>query len=305
MAVTFDQVHYQNHPINDFVALINNGEYNSIKWRENGINSCKYMVTHAESFKIFQSLVELLNQEYELDLQFMQVDENNFNEIRWIEKFDLTRLNQFDDFRNLIDDDVKISIIIDNNYHLDGHLEISIAMTFDDDRMIIFDKWSPQNAKFCFNEVNIQVDPGYDNFVDRNNLIYSIASVVFNDIRLSLQILKTFLRTAQNFEINRNILKAVYLDIKDRNRSLTNLVLLKENRKKIKEDIDYVNRNYRANANALSYVDFIRVICIPQPEFRYNKKIEFELTASRAYKTLINMTQEFSEDNHIACYNFM
>jgi hypothetical protein len=297
MAVTFDAVHYQNNQIEDLVAIINNGNYNSIKWLEYGSNPCKYMVAHAESFQIFQSLIEEINQEYRLDLQFQQVDENGFNEIRWIQKFDLTRLNRFDGFRGLIGDDVRISIIIDNNYHLNGHLEVSLAMTFDGGQMIVFDKWSPQNGKHCFRDVMINVEPGYDNFINRHNLINQVALDIFEDFKNSLSDLIRFLRNAQIFQINGVLLKAVYLDLKDRNRSFTNLKLSKDNRKKIKEDLDYVNRNIYAYDNALSYVDFIRVIGIPQPEFRYNKNIEFELTASRAYKTLIKMVEKFSNDN--------
>jgi len=297
MPVSLDFVYYQNNQIEDLVAVINNGNYNSIKWLEKGSHSCKYMVTHAESFQIFQSLIDVINQGNGLDLQFHQVDENGFDEIRWIQKFDLTRLVRFHGFRGLIGDDVHLSIIVDNNYHLNGQLEISLALTFEGVKMVVFDKWTPKNSKHCFSDVNINVGPGNNNFLDRVQLINRIAFSIFEDFEKSINELKNFLIDARRLHINRDVLKAVYLDLKDRNRSITNLKLSVENRKKIKDDLSDVERNLRMFGEDLSYVDFIRVIGIQQPEFVYNKITEFELSTSRAYKSLIKMQQLFCIDN--------
>lgn len=102
------------------------------------------------------------------------------------------------------------------------------------------------------------------------------------------------------FTINGETLKAVYLDFKDRNRSLTNLDLSKENRDKIKNDLNSVNWFIRGrNQEDFSYVDFLRIIAKSPPQFYYNPQHEFEITTSRAYNSLLKKQKIFSYRNNL------
>ena len=107
--------------------------------------------------------------------------------------------------------------------------------------------------------------------------------------------LKEFLIAARDFTINGETLQAVYLDLKDRNRSLTSLRLSDENREKIKNDLNSVRNFIRGrNQEDFSYVDFIRIIAKSPPQFLYNPQYEFEITTNRAYNSLLKKQKIFS-----------
>ena len=189
-------------------------------------------------------------------------------------------------------------MIIDNHYHLEGQLEISLALSINRGGIVVFDKWSASKSKNCFNEIRVQVNPRINNFIQRDTLLNNLSNEAFSDFRKSMNELKNFLRTARHLTLNGATLRAVYLDLKGRNRSLTSLMLSKENRLQIKYDLNRVSKFVRGrNQEGFCYVDFIRIIAKSPPQFLYNPQYEFEITTSRAYNSLLKKQKIFSDRN--------
>ncbi len=160
---------------------------------------------------------------------------------------------------------------------------------------MIFDKWSPWKSKGRFYG-NFRIGNDFNNFENRNLLLNDLAVEIYNDFAKSLEELREFLSGARNLEIDSNTLKAVYLDLKDRNRSLTSLQLSAEGREKISNDLKRVNSYIgRRNHQIFSYVDFIRIIAIIHPQFYYHPQFDFEITTSRAYNSLLKKQIVFSD----------
>jgi hypothetical protein len=225
---------------------------------------------------------------------------NAFQQIRFIQKVDLPLLNQFQDFAGLIGDDIRLSLVIDNHYHLEGQLEISLALTMNDGKVVIFDKWNTWKSKKCFDEITVQVNPQINNFFEREQLLANLSNEAFSDFLKSMGALREFLIAARNFTIDGETLKAVYLDLKDRNRSLTSLEISYENRDKIKNDLKSVNWFIRGrNQEGFSYVDFLRIIAKSPPKFNFSPQHEFEITTSRAYNALLKKQRIFSNWDNI------
>jgi hypothetical protein len=298
--VTLDHIQYRNVRVSELVAILIDDEYKTVKWIDQGSKSIQFMVTHEESERIGANLLHQFNAFCEHPIQFRPIRNDAFQQIRFIQKYDLGLLNQFEGFNDLIEDDVQLSLIIDNHYHLDGQLEISLVLSIDGGNIVIFDKWSTLKSKNCFKEIAVEVNPQIDNFIHRDPLLINLANEAFNDFLKSMGDLREFLIAARDFTLNGETLKAVYLDFKDRNRSLTNLDLSKENRDKIKNDLSNVNWFIRGrNQEDFSYVDFLRIIAKSPPQFYYNPQHEFEITTSRAYNSLLKKQKIFSYRNNL------
>jgi hypothetical protein len=293
--ITLDNINYNGREIPDLVALLMDGEFATLKWLESGNKSTKYIVTHEESAFIFQSILDKFKEVSQFPFIGLEILKEEFHNNRFIKKHDLLLLNQFDGFDELIEDDVQLSLIFDNHYHLDGQLEISLALSFQNNEIVIFDKWSPWKSKGCFNSETNNLGKDFNNFEKRAYVLNQFTDHVFNDFTKSLDELREFLSGARNLELNGNILKAVYLDLKDRNRSLTSLEISNENRVKITNDLKRVE-NYikRGNHDRFTYVDFIRIIAISHPQFYYHPQFDFEITTSRAYNSLLKKQKVFS-----------
>jgi hypothetical protein len=297
--VTLDHIHYRDERIHDLVAILIDGEYKTVKLNNKGSKSIQFFVTHGESAKICGHLLNLFNDICEFNIKVSPIPNDEFQQIRYIQKYDLCPLNQFQGFNGLIDSDVQLSIIIDNHYHLDGQLEISLALSFNEGNIVIFDKWSTWKSKKSFDMIVVEVNPDINNFFQRDSLLINLANSAFSDFLRSMGELKEFLIAAREFKLNSETLKAVYLDLKDRNRSLTSLNLSKENRDKIKNDLNSVNRFISVSKQeAYNYVDFIRIIAKSSPEFYYHPQHEFEITTSRAYNSLLKKQKVFSYRNN-------
>ena len=298
--VTLDHIQYRNVRVSELVAILIDDEYKTVKWIDQGSKSIQFMVTHEESARIGENLLNQFNSFCEHPIQFRPIRNDAFQQIRFIQKYDLGLLNQFEGFNGIIEDDVQLSLIIDNHYHLDGQLEISLALIMNDGKIVIFDKWNTWKSKKCFDEITVQVNPLIDNFYQRQPLLINLANEAFSDFLKSMDDLREFLIAARNFTIDDEILKAVYLDLKDRNRSLTSLELSIENREKIRKDLNNVHSLLRKrNPENFSYVDFIRVIAKSPPQFNYSPQHEFEITTSRAYNALLKKQRIFSNWDNI------
>ena len=297
--ITLDYIHYNRQEIPALVALLMDGEFTTLKWLDNGNKSTNFIITHEESANIFFNLLNRFNAEHQIPIEVFDVIEDEFQHKRFIRKHDLSRLNRLNGFNELIENDVQLSLILDNHYHLDGQLEISLAISFHNSEIVIFDKWSPWKSKGRFYD-NLRIGNDFNNFQNRNLLLDDLADEIYNDFAKSVEELREFLSGARNLEIDSNTLKAIYLDLKDRNRSLTSLQLTVEAREKISNDIKRVDSFIgRRNHQIFSYVDFIRIIAIIHPQFYYHPQFDFEITTSRAYNALLKKLKVFSNRDQI------
>jgi hypothetical protein len=298
--VTLDHLQFRNVRVSELVAILIDNEYKTVKWIDQGSKSIQFMVTHEESARIGERLLNQFNNICNHPDQLPVNPNNAFQQIRFIQKYDLPLLNQFQDFAGLIGDDIRLSLVIDNHYHLEGQLEISLALTMNDGKVVIFDKWNTWKSKKCFDEITVQVNPQINNFYEREQLLANLSNEAFSDFLKSMGALREFLIAARNFTIDGETLKAVYLDLKDRNRSLTSLEISYENRDKIKNDLKSVNWFIRGrNQEGFSYVDFLRIIAKSPPKFNYSPQHEFEITTSRAYNALLKKQRIFSNWDNI------
>jgi hypothetical protein len=298
--VTLDNIYFRREQIQELVAVLIDDQYKTVKWLDNGGKSIRFMVTHNESETIGERLLNQFNDIGAHNVHQHPIPNEQFDQIRFINKYDLGPLNRFQGFNGLIDNDIQLSLIIDNHYHLEGQLEISLALTIDHGDIVVFDKWSTWKSKKCFNRITVRVDPQFNNFFHRDQLLIDLSIEAFSDFTKSMNELKEFLEAAKDFTLSSERLKAVYLDLKDRNRSLTSLRLSDDNRDKIKKDLkrvsDFVERR---NEVYFNYIDFIRIIAQSPPHFNYNPQYEFEITTNRAYNSLLKKQKIFSSRNNL------
>jgi len=298
MAVTFDYIQHQNTRIEEFVAVLLGGQYKAVKKIEGGFTSIKYMLTHVEGYQIGLQLFEQFN-----NLRNWRIDQANeplretFHNRRYFRQFDLGLMNEFNGFYNLFGNEVSLTLIIDNIYELDGQLEISLALTFNQEHSVIFDKWSPWKSKMFFEEITHTVDPSFDNFHNRINLINELTQDIFQDFEKSLERLKSFIDIARNIPVNRRKMHAIYLDLKNRNRSISSLTIGNQNYKRIKDDLDSVSYFIRRSQRQyFNYADFLQLIAKKYTRFMFEDYSEFEISENRSYKALLKLQEAFSRN---------
>lgn len=171
---------------------------------------------------------------------------------------------------------------------------------------IVFIVWTVANTQLDRLKKNIKTDSKLD--VNKERRIISVIDF-FQSLLGFLLIpmgwfglsISVFSRVnARNLDVNGDTLKAVYLDLKDRNRSLTSLQISADGREKISNDlkrvISYIGRR---NHDLFSYVDFIRIIAISHPQFYFHPQFDFEITTSRAYNSLLKKQKVFSDRDQV------
>lgn len=305
MAVTFDYIQHQNTRIQEFVAVLLERQYIAVKKIEGGSTSIKYMLTHEEGHQIGIELLELFNNSRNVRIVVPNLPLwEAFHNPRFIHEFNLGSLNEFIGFENLIENSVRLTLIVDNLYSLDGQLEISLALSFNEEHKVIFDKWSPWKSKKLFQEITHTISPRIDNFDNRIILLNELTHDIFEDFEKSIERLKTFLNIARNIPVNKRKMHAIYLDLKNRNRSITSLTIGNQNMERIKGDLDsvgyFIRRSHRPDFN---YVDFLPLIAKKYTRFIFENHSDFEISENRSYKALLKLQEAFSRDNN-RFYNY-
>jgi hypothetical protein len=298
--VTFDYLQHQDTRIEVLVAILIGGQYKAVKKIEGGSTSIKYMLTHYEGCQIGIELFELFNNSRNVsivapDLTLWEA----FHNPGFIHEFDLGGLNEFHGFDYPFENEVRLKLIVDNLYDLDGQLEISLALSFNEEHKVIFDKWSPWKSKKLFQEITHTISPRFDNFDNRIMLLNELTHEIFEDFEKSIERLKTFLNIARNIPVNKRKMHAIYLDLKNRNRSITSLTVGNQNMERIKGDLDsvsyFIRRSHRPDFN---YVDFLPLIAKKHTRFVFENHSDFEISENRSYKALLKIQEAFSRDNN-------
>ena len=298
MAIFLDNLHYNGNLVTDLIVVTNNRQdYICVKTTDDSSTSYKFLVSHEESFEIglliFESFMINFGQ-----LNVAPIFQNlDFERDRFSFRFDIGELGQFNDFENIDCRGIQIFFLVDNQLSLNSQFEILLCMEFSNNEIVIFDKWSVSKTKNSFANNLPQIGLQHHNFNDRREVRSKLAESAFSDFRSSIHQLNDFMVSARRFEIQRPHLLAVYLDLKNRNRSRTNLILSPENRTTIRNDLRRVGE-YIQQMNddfVFSYVDFLFIIG-KQLEIRGGlNSFDFEITASRVYNSLMSKQKSFDQ----------
>jgi hypothetical protein len=298
MAVTFDYLQHQNTRIEKLVAVLLEGRYKAVKLKESSSTSIKYMLTHEEGNQIGLNLLGNFQDMRVLNRDWQAMDYEVNHDLRFLREFDLGEIDDFLDY-DFMENEVRLTLIIDNLYDLDGQLEISLALSFNEDQKVILDKWIPWKSKKSFEEITHRIAPEFNNFENRDALINELSNDIFEDFEKSLTRLKEFLRSARQMLINRRQLHAVYLDLKNRNRSITSLTVGNQNMERIKGDLDFVSLLIRRkHRQEFTYVDFLALISKQYTRFIFENHSDFEISENRSYKALLKLQDAFTDDHN-------
>lgn len=298
-----DYLYHNNSPINEYVKVFDeNNQFICIKENNGSETSHTYLVTHRESdriaFKLHEKFSEICwNVEPPLH-DFVDFDERK-DRRQFYRYLKVSPFNRFNGFENLNCNEYNIGIIVTNEYHLGGKLEIVLGYYHNiSDSFNVIEKWSPSDNPSIFDEINNQIDPVVENFNtrERHELISNIVQCAFERFRKSIDGLKQFIISANSFPINNENIVPVFLDIKNRNRSKTSLMTNEDRIKQISNDVTSSNSLIeRLHKENYCYTDFLLLICIDRFRFNtYNHFNSSELTASRAYRDLKKKVNSFT-----------
>ena len=307
--IFLDHVLYNGAPLQEYVAIVKE-PYNqflalrlSNQNNKKSIHHHKYIITHDESIKIVSRIKEKFTEiayiEFQNDL------DNYFNfdrsQLEFVKYTSLAPLQEIRDFHGLNIQEYKLGIVVSNNYHLNGQLEIALVYTHPllDKTFTVFDKWSAADNKNLFRDVTNRIDPMHDNFNHRDILIELIAQSVYTQFTEALGNLHKFVLIASELPIEEQTIIPVLLDLKNMNRSRTSIIANEGRGEKIRTEIftyEYrIDQMSRQN-NPFTYLDFLLLISFKQYSSDNFKKLQEDLTASKIYKDLLTTVQSFRND---------
>lgn len=300
-----DYLYHGNKPISQYVKVIDDqNQFISIKENNNSQKSHTYLVTHEECDiivkylhrKFIEICDNLIMSDFNHDELNRAVDNRQFLRFMPVGSF-----CDFDGFHDLDCKEYTIGLIITNDYHLNGNLEIHLGYNHRiSNNFNVIEKWSPSDKPLIFKKVEHQINPEVDNFKlqQRDELIHDIVEASFDSFSKSIVKLRSFILTANTFPLNRKHITPIYLDLKNRNRSRTSLQTNPERQKRISKDIATSDLLLeRLHKTDYSYTDFLLWISIERHELheRYSHFNDAELTASQAYKDLVSKVELLSK----------
>jgi hypothetical protein len=299
-----DYLYHNNRPINEYVKVFDeNNQFISVKENNGSQTSHTYLVTHKECSQIAFELHEKFSEicrNIEAPVYNLNDLNDRIEKIQFSQYFAVGPFNRFNGFQDLNCDEYNIGIIVTNDYHLKGKLEILLGYIHNiSDSFNVIEKWSPSDKPSIFDKINNQIDPRVDNFNprERHDLLKNIVQSAFDMFSECIKDLKNFIISANTFQIDHEKIVPVYLDIKNRNRSKTSLMTNDDRVKKISNDVSASNSLIeRLNREDYCYTDFLLLISMDRFKLDtiYTHFNSAELTSSRAYKDLIKKVDSFN-----------
>ena len=192
--ISLDNIQYNGAPLQEYVAIVRSPNQRFLALRlsdesnENSIQHHKYIITHRESIEIVARIKEKFTEladiqvENELDINF------NFDpsKIGFAQYTNLGPIISIEGFHETNIYDYNLGIVVSNNYHLTGQLEIAVVYTHPllDKTFTIFDKWSAADNKNLFRDVTNSIDPIHDNFNHRAFSIKFAQCLTVNSVKM-------------------------------------------------------------------------------------------------------------------------
>lgn len=300
-----DYLNHNNVPVHQYVKVIDDqNQFVSIKENNDSQKSHTYLVTHQECDHILYDLHRKFNEKCDNLIAPNRHDHELYRALesrQFLRFLPVGSLGDFQDFQDLNCNDFTIGLIITNDYHLNGNLEIHLGYNHSiSDNFNVIEKWSPSDKPSIFKKVEHQINPVVDNFnrIERSDLIKEIVDSAYNTFVESISQLNHFVSIANDYAINRNQITPIYLDLKNRNRSRTSLKTNKDRIKIISNDVKeskiLIGRYHK---EAYCYTDLLLWISIDRHRLyrNYDHFNDAELTSSQAYKDLVKKVASFSE----------
>jgi len=324
-----DNLEYEGKKIKEYFAIVENSREKHI-YGVRPISELNTFITHEETRNILKLILSDLREKY--DLNYISFLENEFEEYvsngaYYQESYYLGGINDIISFKQLglVElDDYLIGVSMTNEYSSDGTYQIALWVKHEkikSQTYLVLDKWSisSMNQTNYFDE--LFPDPKEFQFNRRDAFYEKIRNTVSNRFFRNIQVLHDFIKSAYKLEIYKNQILPVFLNIRDKNRSITALENNPELRKKIEQEAHYF-QNCIERLNELkksrdfisyTYLDFLYLLAdfkSPRDDYwsKYKdfKDFKSKLTSSSDFKSikqtvlhLINNTQRkanFEED---------
>jgi hypothetical protein len=175
--------------------------------------------------------------------------------------------------------------------------------------MMVFDKWTVSSSKELFRYNSLKIDPIRNPFEGRGDLINSCVEDIYNEFCEALSKLKEYVQDAHQMRIRYDYLVPVFLNIRDKNRSVTALKNSEPRRKSLEKEIRKVENIIGSNRKNWTYLDFLEILSAFKFEGNRNinnvqriiyyptfKDFQTNLSASQDYKDLLNTVERLNTD---------
>ena len=307
--ISLDTIEYNGAPLEEYVAVVRQRDRHFLSLRlstdvhESSIQHNKYIVTHSESNEVVRRIVDNFTEIRDIHYQNNLNNYFNFDlhNDRFVSYKHLCPLNRIDGFQDIENLDFEIGIVVSNNYHLSGQLEIALVYTHPmlDDTFTIFDKWSVSENKKLFGTISNTIEFEYDNFHHRDELLVRIAESAHSQYRKALDKLLQFIQQANELLIPENAILPVLLDIKNITRTRSSILANPARFKKLKCQMIQLKQSISRllrHQNPMSYLDFLLLISDKHYSQRDVTKVQEDLTSSMIYKDLLIIVDSFGNE---------
>jgi hypothetical protein len=315
--ISLDIIHYNEAPLAEYSAVVSQRDRQFIalklsgRYNESNIHHHKYILTHLESISIVNRIKEKFTEL--ADIQVENELDNYFN-------FDLSRIGfaKYTNLGPLISvqgfletnvPDYNLGIVVSNNYHLTGQLEIALVYTHPliKKSFTVFDKWSIADNKKLFSDVTHNIGFQYNNFENRDILLDRIADSVYTQYRKVLEKLFRFMMQARSMTIHQDAIMPVLLDLKNITRTRSSLLKFPDRHDKLRREKNLIEdsiKTLRPHRQQIpfTYLDFLLLISDKQYSNNDFKKLQKDLTASTIYKDLLTTVESFRNEMERAEY---
>lgn len=300
-----DYLEYQGAKVYDFFAIINPESHKVLGVKHKSAQ--KLILSHSEAERILNQLSQQFIEEnnrlnpFEFVLQINEISDSEYTF-----SMILGHLNSFEIFRNFPVENITIGLACTNDYSYEGQLEVSLWYSHSqiNNNMMVFDKWTVSSNKNLFDYSSISINPYGNNFENRNDLIKTIVEEIYKGFQKSLLRLEKFVNKAHDMQIQYDLLIPVFLNIRDKNRSVTALKNNQQRLESLRKEIIKVEEkieSFRKPRDSWTYLNFLEILSAFKFEnnYRYADFNDFQskFSASQDYKDLLNTVEKLNLDD--------
>jgi hypothetical protein len=300
-----DYLEYQGARVYDFFAIVNpeNHKVLGVKYK----NSQSLILSHSEAERILNQLSQRFNEENnQLNPLIHPIEITDINDSEFTFSMVLGSLDSFEIFRNFPVENITIGLACTNDYSYEGQLEVSLWYSHSqiNNNMMVFDKWTVSSNKNLFGYSGISINPYCNNFENRNDLIKTIVEDIYEGFNESLLRLEKFVNKAHEMRIQYDLLIPVFLNIRDKNRSVTALKNSQQREESLRKEIKKVEEkieSFRKPRDSWTYLNFLEILSAFKFENNYRfadfNDFQSKFSSSQDYKDLLNTVEKLNLDD--------
>lgn len=316
-----DNLEYDGKKVKEYFAIVQNSREKNI-YGVRPISELNTFISHEETRKVVKLILSDLCEKYDLNSisflenEFEEYDSNGayyqesyylgcFNDIKYFKELGLEEL-----------DDYLIGVSMTNEYSSDGTYQIAIWVKhekIESQTYIVLDKWSISSMNQPNYFGKLYPDPKEFRFNMRDEFYEKIRNIVSIRFFKNIQVLFNFIEAACKLEIYEEQLLPVFLNIRDKNRSITALENNSELRKKIEQEAHYFQdcierlKDLKKTRYIMSYtyLDFLYLLADfkslkddHRSIFKDFKDFKSKLTSSSDFKSIYQTVVNFKNNTH-------